>query len=73
MSCEILETVLLRSPEVAALVLSHLDVPVPGEGGGAGVDVEGEGRTGVTGWYPHVLASVVATDNWRGSVTRRTD
>ena len=63
----ILKTALLRSHEVAALVLSHLDVPRPGGGGGGGVDVQGEGHTGVTGWNPHVLASVVATDyRWWG-------
>ena len=63
----ILEAVLLRSPEVAALVLRHLDVPGPGGRGGGGVDVEGDGDTGVTGWDPHVLPGVVATDD-RGRV-----
>ena len=69
----ILETVLLRSHEVAALVLSHLDVPVPGGGGGGGVDVEGEGHTGVTGRYPHVLPGVVAADYWGWREARHTD
>ena len=35
----ILETVLLRSHEVATLVLCDSDVPGPGGGGGGGVDV----------------------------------
>ena len=69
----VLETVLLRSHEVAALVLSHLDVPLPGGGGGGGVDVQGEGHTGVTGRYPHMLPGVVATDNWRGAKPGNTD
>ena len=36
----VLETVLLRSPEVPTLVLSHFDVPGPGGGSGGGVDVQ---------------------------------
>ena len=59
----ILETVLLWGNEVATLVLSHLDVPIPGGGGGVSVDVEVDGHTGVTGGHPHVLSGVVATYN----------
>ncbi len=66
----ILETVLLRGHEVATLVLSDTDVPGPGGGGGGGVDVDGDGHTGVTGGHPHVLASVVATDDWWGGEPR---
>ena len=69
----ILETVLFRSPEVATLVLSDLDVPGPGGGGGGGVDVDVDGDTGGTGGHPHVLTSVVATDDWRSSEARHTD
>ena len=69
----ILQTVLLRSPEVAALVLGHLDVPGPGGGGGEGVDVQGDGHTGGTGGDPHVLPSVVATDDRRGGGPRDSD
>ena len=69
----ILETILLGSPEVATLVLSHLDVPGPGGGGGGGVDINVDCDAGVTGRHPHVLASVVATDNWWGGVSRDTD
>ena len=61
----ILETVPLRSHEVATLVLSDSDVPRPGGGGRVGVDVEGERDAGVTGGHPHVLAGVVATDDRR--------
>ena len=69
----ILETVLLRSHEVATLVLSDNNVPGPGGGGGGSVDVQRDGHTGVTGGNPHVLASVVATNYWWGSVARNTD
>ena len=69
----ILETVLLRSHEVATLVLSHFDVPGPGGGGGGGVDVDVEGDTRVTGWHPHVLASVVTTDDWWWSIPGNSD
>ena len=63
----ILQAILLRSPEVATLILSDLDVPGPGWGGGGGVDVQGDGDTGVTGGHPHVLPGVVAADGgWRG-------
>ena len=50
----ILETVLLRSHEVATLVLSHSDVPGPTGGGGGGVDVDVDGHTGVTGGDPPI-------------------
>ena len=63
----ILETVLLRSHEVATLVLCDSDVPGPGGGGGGGVDVDVDGDTGGTGRHPHVLPGVVATDGGRGS------
>ena len=58
----ILQTVLLWSILVPALVLGHLDLPLPG-GGGGGVDVDGDGDTGGTHWDKHVLPSVVATDD----------
>ena len=67
-----LQTVLLRGFEAAALVLSHLDLPVPG-GGGPGVNVEGDGDTGGTGGDVHVLASVVPTDDWRGGHAGHSD
>ena len=41
----ILETVLLRSHEVATLVLSDSDVPGPGGGGGGGVNIYIDRRT----------------------------
>ena len=69
----ILETVLFWSSLVATLVLSHLDVPGPGGGGGGGVDVNVDGDAGGTGRHPHVLAGVVATDDWRSSEARNTD
>ena len=69
----ILQTFLLRSHEVATLVLSHLDVPLPGGGGDGGVDVEVDGHTGVAGRHPHVLPGVEATDNRRGAKPRNTD
>ena len=71
----ILEAVFLWHDEVVipTLVLSDSDVPGPGGGGGGGVDVDGDGDTGGTGWHPHVLPGVVATDDWRGSETRHTD
>ena len=69
----ILQTVLFWCPEVSALVLSDFDLPGPGDGGGGGVDVQVDHHTGVTGGHPHVLASVVATDDrWRGE-PRNTD
>lgn len=68
----VLETVLLRGVEVAALILCHSDAPFPGGRGGGGVDVQGDGDTGVTGWDPHVLPSVVATDCWGGIITGNT-
>ena len=69
----ILETILLRSHEVATLVLSHSDGPGPGGGGGGGVDVDVDGHTVVTGGHPHVLASVVATDYRRRSEPGNSD
>ena len=69
----ILEAVLLWSHQVAALVLRHLDVPGPGGRGGGGVDVKGDGDTGVTGRHPHVLSSVIATDDGRRSEARNSD
>ena len=69
----ILETVLLRSHEVAALVLSDSDVPGPGGGGGGGVDVQADGDTGLTGGDKHVLPGVVATDDGWWVETRNPD
>ena len=63
----ILEAVLFRHDEVVipTLVLTDSDVPVPGSGGVARVDIYRDGHTGWTDRYPHVLPSVVATDDWR--------
>ena len=61
----ILEAILLRSHHVAALVLSHLDLPLPGGGGGAGVDVDVDLIALRRGGDEHVLASVVSTDGGR--------
>ena len=36
----VLEAVLLRHHHVPALVLGHLDLPLPGGGGGPGVNVD---------------------------------
>ena len=69
----ILETVRFRSHEVATLVLSDSDVPGPSGGGGGGVDVDGDGHAGGAGGHPHVLPSVVATDDWRGREPWHTD
>ena len=69
----ILETGLFRSHEVATLVLSDSNVPGPGGGGGGGVDIQRDRHTGVTGGHPHVLPSVVATDNWWGSEPRNSN
>ena len=63
----ILETVLLWHHHVAALILGHLDLPLPGGASGPGVNVNVDLVTGVRGRDPHVLASVVATDyRWWG-------
>ena len=69
----ILETVVLRSNEVATLVLTDFDVPGPGGGGGGGVDVQLDLHTGVTGGHPHVLPGVVATDDRWGGKPRSGD
>ena len=61
----ILETVLLGHHKVAALVLGHFDLPLPGGGCGPGVDVDVDLVAGVGGGDPHVLAGVVATDDGR--------
>ena len=61
----ILETVLLRHHHVPALVLRHLDLPLPSSCGGPRVNVDVDGVTGVGGRHPHVLARVVATDGGR--------
>ena len=42
----ILQTFFLRHHHVAALILGHLDLPLPGSGGGAGVDVYADGVAG---------------------------
>ena len=65
----VLQTILLRGPQVATLVLRHLDLPVPG-GGGAGVDVQCDGHTGVGGGDIHVLPGVVAADDGGRCVPR---
>ena len=67
-----LEAVLCGGIEAAALVLSHLDLPVPG-GGAGGVDVERDGDAGGTGGDVHVLASVVPTDDGRGGHAGHSD
>ena len=69
----ILETVLLRSHEVATLVLSDSDVPLPGGGGISRVHVYRDGDTGWTDRHPHVLSSVVTTDDWWGVGARNSD
>ena len=69
---QILETVLAGRAEVVTLVLSHLDLPVPGHGG-PGVDVERDGDAGGTGGDVHVLASVVPTDDGRGGHAGHSD
>ena len=61
----VLETVLLRSPLVATLVLGHLDLPTPRDPRGAGVEVDVDRVALVAGRDPHVLARVVATDGGR--------
>ena len=58
----VLQTFLLRSLLIPALVLRHLDLPVPG-GGCPGVDVQCDGDAGWTGGDVHVLARVVAADD----------
>ena len=63
--CVVLEAVLLRHHQVPALVLRHLDLPLPRSCGGAGVYVDVDGVAGVGGGHPHVLARVVATDGGR--------
>ena len=68
---EILQAVLLRSIEVAALVLRHPDAPGPGGGGGGRVDINGEGHTGGTGGDEHVLPGVVAADYWGRTMGER--
>ena len=61
----VLQTFLLRSLLIPALVLRHLDLPVPG-GGCPGVDVQCDGDAGGAGGDVHVLARVVAADDgWR--------
>merc|ERR1712193_119309 len=62
--CVILKAVLLRSHHVAALVLSDLDLPLPGGGGVPGVDIDLHLIALTGGRDIHVLASVVATDGW---------
>ena len=51
-----------RRAEVVTLVLSHLDLPLPGGAGRPGVDVDVDGVAEVGGWDEHVLAGVVAAD-----------
>ena len=68
-----MEAVLLRSHHVAALVLSHLDLPLPGGGGGQSVDVNVDLITLSGGGDEHVLASIVATNGWRNRASRVRD
>ena len=63
----ILETVLLWHHHVPALVLGHLDLPLPGGASGPSVDVNVDLVAGVGGEDPHVLPGVVATDGGRHS------
>ena len=64
----VLEAVLFGSHHVPALVLRHLDLPLPGGGGGPRVNVDVDGVTGVGGRHEHVLAGVIATDGgWDGA------
>ena len=65
----VLEAVLLRHHQVPALVLRHLDLPLPRSCGGPRVDVDVDGVTGVGGGHPHVLAGVVAADGGRDCTT----
>ena len=65
----ILEAVLLWSHHIAALVLSHLDLPLPGGGGGQSVDINVDLVTLGGGRDEHVLASIVATDSGRGGAS----
>ena len=69
----VLQTVLLWSHPVAALVLSHLDVPGPAGGGGGRVDINGDCHTGGAGGDEHVLPGVVAADYWGRREARHTD
>ena len=68
-----MKTVLLRSSEVATLVLTDFDVPGPGGARGCSVNIYIDGHTGVTGGHPHVLPGVVATDYGWGVIPRHTD
>ena len=61
----ILKTVQLGHHQVVALVLGHLDLPLPGCASGPGVDVDIDLVAGVGGRHPHVLPGVVATDGGR--------
>ena len=65
----VLEAVLLRHHHVPALVLGHLDLPLPGGGRGPRVDVDVDRVTGVGGGHPHVLARVVAAYSGRDCTT----
>ena len=65
----VLQTVFLRGPQVATLVLRHLDLPVPG-GGGAGVDVDVDLVALRRGGDIHVLPRVVAADDGGRCVPR---
>ena len=61
----VLETFLLWCHLIPALVLRHLDLPVP-VSGCPGVDVQCDGDAGGAGGDVHVLPRVVATDyGWR--------
>ena len=60
-----METVQLWHHQVIALILGHLDLPLPGGASGPGVDVDVDLVAGVGGGDPHVLPSVVTTDGGR--------
>ena len=69
----ILKTVQLGHHQVVALVLGHLDLPLPGGASGPGVDVNVDLVAGVGGGDPHVLAGVIATDGGRHGAPRVAD
>ena len=64
----VLEAVQLRGHHVAALVLGHLHLPLPGGRRAGRVDVDGDDVAGTGDRDEHMLASVEATDG-RGAVS----
>ena len=69
MSSVPLKTVLLRHVEVIALILGHLDIPGSG-GSGSSVKVKVEGVALLRSGNPHMLASILTTDDRRNSSPR---